>query len=169
MPTTGTYALTVTASETISTSVPAISASANSVNHTLYSTAKSLTATGSSTQPALTKVAYFSKAMSAGAATIDLTALTGTNGASVTMSGLKICLLRFRNPSTNTGAITIAKGASNGFGTTTSGTTFTVTLPPDSEFGIFLNEGTPDVAGAAKTIDISGTGTEALECVVWGG
>lgn len=169
MATTATYISGVNAVETLATNVPAVASSNNSLQHTGYSTSKALTGTGSSGLPAVTKLAYFSKALSTGTGTIDLTSLTGTNGATVDLTGLKVCLMKFRNPSTNANTITVAKGASNGFGLTTSGTTFSIPIPPGGEVTIFCDEGTPDVGGGAKTLDLTGTGSQTLECAIWGG
>lgn len=170
MPTTAQYGLIVNAQETLASNVPAVASTNNNVPHTGYSTTtKTLTATGSATQPPLTKVAYFSKALSSGTGTIDLTALPGTNGATADATGLKVCLLVFRNPPTNANKITITKGATNGFGVTSADDPLTVTLSPGAEIAFFGNEVTPDVASGKKTIDLTGTGSQALECVVWAG
>jgi hypothetical protein len=164
-----TYASTVNYSETISASVPAISSNNNTVQHTGYSTSKSLTGTVTTGQPVITDGALFTKTLSAGAGTIDLTSLTGTNGRSITLSGLKVQVMKFLNVSTNGTNMVVGKGASNGFGLGSGGTTWSMVIPPGCEFTWYGNEGTPDVSGSVKTIDITGGTTEVLQCVIIGG
>src|SRR5215475_5914347 len=77
------------------------------------------------TTPATTKYASVAQALTAGAATVDLTALTGTNGAAVNANGLKLVAVRFQNPGSN--PITVAKGASNGY--TGLGASLSITIP----------------------------------------
>ena len=118
----------------------------------------------SASTPPVTKVAAFSKALSSGAGTIDFTALTGTNGAAVTGLGLKVQFAKFRNPSTNTGAITIVEGATNGLALL--GAAFKIVLPVGAECSFALNDASPDIASGDRTIDLTGTGTEELECII---
>ncbi len=124
-----------------------------------------------STTPPVTKHAIFSKAMTAGAATIDLTALPGqTADETIDLSGLKVQALKFKNKSTNANKITIAKGASNGYGLNSAGDTWSITLDPNQSVGPFLlDDAAPDVGSGAKTIDISGTGTQELEIEIVAG
>ena len=107
-----------------------------------------------------TKCAVKKLSLTAGAATIDLTSLTGPNGAAVTFSGLKVIGVVFFAPTTNTGtSITVAKGASNGY-------------ELNSTHSYVIAEGYPlvqlygarngAVGGSAKTLDVSGTGTDQL-------
>lgn len=153
-----TYKSIVTTEETIDTNTPAVSARFNAITHDGYNSTKVMNA--SSTPPA-TKAAYFSKALVAGAATIDLTALTGTNGVTVVGTGLKVQVARFKNPSTNANSIVVTVGASNGYNL--AGSDFKVTLAPGQEQTFYGNDATPDVGSGAKNIDISGTGTQALQ------
>jgi hypothetical protein len=159
MSVTVTYESKLSSVEVLETNVPAAAADQKSVTHTGYNTTKA-SQTAASTPP-VTKCAYFSKALSAGAASIDLTALTGTNGAAVDFSGLKVQYFKFKNPSTNANAITVEAGASNGY--LLGGTGWTFELQPGAEIGGFANDASPDVSGSTKTIDLSGTGTQALE------
>lgn len=119
-----------------------------------------------STPPA-TKCAVQSKALSAGTATIDLTAVAGTEG-NVDFSGLKLQVIKLRNPSTNANKITVTKGASNGYGLT-GGDSWTIPLAPGDEVMLMGNETWPDVAGGAKTIDLTGTAAQALDYEFVGG
>ena len=58
----------------------------------------------------------------------------------------------------------MAEGTSSGYELLGNGFTFAV--KPGQEALFFLNEGAPDVASAAKNIDLSGTGTESLDVIV---
>jgi hypothetical protein len=133
------------------------------VSHTGASTEKHIQA--GTTVPA-SKVAAFTQALSAGAATIDLTSLTGTNGASVTFLGLKVQAAKFINPVGNA-AMTITFGAANPY--LLGGAAFKWILLAGQEILVFLNDASPDVASGAKDIDISGTGTQSLTCVLVAG
>lgn len=131
------------------------------VTHNIYNQNDTL---NSGSTPPATKVATFEKAMIAGAASIDLTALVGTNGGAVSGSGLKLQRYLLVNPIANANPITIVGGASNGY--LLFGTAGSVILNP----GDFLYGGAkdtlPDIDATHKTIDISGTGTQALQCTL---
>jgi hypothetical protein len=99
------YEVKVTVTETLATNVPATPAGARSVVHSAWNTSKAL-ATG--TAPPATKVAAFEQALTGGTATIDLSALLGTNGVTVVGTGLRVQILRLRAPVTNGNPITIA-------------------------------------------------------------
>jgi hypothetical protein len=157
-----TYGFTATTVETLATNVPA--ASSPQVTHSGYNT--SGTINGTSTVPA-TQCAYFSKALSSGAATIDLTALTGTNGATVDLTGLKVQIARFKNPAANANSITVTFGASNPY--LLGGSAWKVILAPGQQVMFFGNDAAPDVDSTHKTIDIAGTGSQALEVSIIAG
>lgn len=124
----------------------------------------------SSTTPPVTKSAMTSKAMSAGAATIDLTAMANdSDGATVDFTGLKVCCLTIKNLSTNSNKITVGKGASNGFCLDSGETTWSIALDPGDGVQFLINESTPDVASGKKTIDIAGTGSQVCEIGVSAG
>lgn len=113
----------------------------------------------------VTVVASMSKALSAGAGTLDFTSLTH-RGVSVSLSGLKVKYFAFANPSTNANAITIVEGASNG--NAMLGSAFSLTLQPgDYVVGKITNSQT--VGGSDKTIDLSGTGSQTLSLILAGG
>lgn len=149
-----------TVRETLTTGVPA--SSSPIIAHDSYVISESLN--GSSSVPA-TNVASFSKALVAGAATITLSTLTGVNGATVNMDGLKVQWAFFRNPSTNANSITVTLGASNPYNI--FGAAGKVVLEPGMAVMLFGNEKTVQVAsGSADQIDISGTTTQALDCQI---
>ncbi len=157
-----TVSLAITVDETITSGVPDASASNAVIKHNGFNTSKVLT--GSSAQP-VTKTASFTKALSSGSGTIDLTALPGTNGATVDGTGLKVQLLKIKAKLTNANTITIAKGASNGY-VPAGGSAFSVTLAPGQEIVIDGNEATPDIGSGAKTLDLTGTGAQELDVQV---
>lgn len=159
------YNSIVTGKQTLFTGI-ASGTSDKTVTHDNANTSKVLNATSTASQPAVTKMVWFDQALSGGAATIDLTSLTGTNGATVTFSGLKVCVAKFKNPSGN-GAMTVKFGVANPYNLL--GASWTLIIPADSEITVYSNEGAPDVAGGAKDIDIAGTGTETLEVQLFAG
>jgi len=128
------------------------------VKHTGHNRAEKLDA---DTTPPVTKVASFSQALTAGAATINLTALVGTNDITVNGDGLKVQAVKMANPDTNENAITATAGASNAYNL--AGADWSVALQPGQEFVFYGNDATPDISSSACEIDLSGTGTEALE------
>ena len=159
------YNSAVTGEQTLDTGI-ASGSSDKTLKHDDINTAKVLNATSSASQPAVTKMVWINQALTAGAATLDLTSLSGTNGATVTFSGLKVCVAKFKNPSGN-GPMTVKFGGSNPYNLL--GASWTLIIPADSEITVYTNEGAPDVAGGAKDIDITGTGTEVLEVQLFAG
>ena len=135
-----------------------------SLLHNGYSTEQIL---GSGSSVPCTKVAPFLATLIAGALTIDLTALVGTNGAAVDLTGLKIQAIKFRAPTTNSAVINIAPGVANDYDLL--GASFSIDLLPGQEVMAFLNEAAPDVATADAEIDLAGTGTDALEVILVAG
>ena len=108
----------------------------------------------------VTKSVYFVVSLSGGAATIDLTSLTGVNNESVDGTGLKLQVLKMKNRTGNA-TMTIDVGASNGY--ELAGAGFEATLQAGQELTFFGNDATPDIGASAKTLDLTGTGTESAE------
>jgi hypothetical protein len=108
----------------------------------------------------MTAVQIIKKALSGGSGTVDLTSLTGTLGEAVTLNGLKVQAVTFKNPTENANNITIGEGASNGHELLGNG--WTLTLPPNSQMTLYIPEGSPDVGASTKTWDLSGTGSQFL-------
>lgn len=152
------FGVQVTTVETLTANVPAVQAAKARITHDQYN--ESLTLNSGSTPPA-TLCAFFLKALSSGSATIDLTALTGTNGASVDFSGLKVQVAKFKNPATNANSITVTVGASNGY--LLAGAAWKAILAPGQSVTYQCNDASPDVGSSAKNIDVSGTGTQTLQ------
>src|SRR6185312_1316938 len=100
---------------------------------------------GGSTTPPVTAADVAAAAMTAGAGTIDLTALATTGGAVLDLTGLTPRVVKIKAPAANAGPVTVAKGAANGF--TGFGAAFSVTLPP----------------GAEQSYDDGGAGTVAVD------
>jgi hypothetical protein len=121
------------------------------------------TLNASSTPPA-TKQASGTQAMTAGAATLDLTALPGdTADETKDMTGLKLQLAILKAPSTNANPITISQGASNAYGLDAAGGTWSLTLDPGQFVLLYLDDNAEDVAAGAKEIDLAGTAAQELD------
>jgi hypothetical protein len=123
--------------------------------------AENITLNGDSS-PAASEHAEFQKAMVSGAGTIDLTAMPGkTVNETINGTGLKVQMAKFRALATNANPITIVKGASNGYALL--GASMNVTLLPGQSQTLNLDGAAPTIGSGAKTLDISGTGTQVLE------
>lgn len=152
-----TYASQLTVAETLGVNVPF--AQAATILHNGMDVANLKLA--SATTPAVSKVAAFIQALTAGVATIDLTNLLGTNGAAVTGNGLRVQLLKVQNPITNTHPLTIAPGASNGLHLFGAGSL--IELLPGEEF-LYKSVGTgPLIGGSAKTLDLTDASAAGAE------
>lgn len=158
-----TFQTKVTAVETLETNVPAAAASDKTVTHNGYDTSQSLTG---ATTPPVDSCAYFEKALSAGAGTIDLTALTGTNGATINLNGKKPVAIRIRGKAGNANPITITKGAANGYDGMGD---LEVAVKANQEFTYYFHTGASAVSGTNKTIDLAGTGSQSVEVSIIGG
>jgi len=158
--TTLTYQAKATFQEVLgAASVPgAATAAARTLTQSGFDTGKTLTA---ATTPPVTCGALFDQALTSGTATIDLTALVGANTKTVNGTGLRVQVLRLRNPATNANPISIAKGASNGYDGL--GANFKDTLAPGAEFLRYLNDAGSDIGSGNKTLDLAGTGAQVLE------
>ena len=129
-----------------------------------YSGFDSVTSLNSATvSPAvpISKFAYNEAAMTAGALTLDLTALPHEDGTTVDGDGLKLQKFRLQNPATNSNNITIVVGASNPYDFAGDANS-SVTLAPGAEWRYDGNETLEDIDSTHCEIDISGTGTEVI-------
>ena len=111
--------------------------------------------------------AYFEQALSGGVASIDLRNLSGTNGRVIDLNGLKVQVVKFKAKATNANPLTVTVGASNGY--LLAGAAWKVVLQPGQEVLFYGNEAAPDVGATAKTIDLSGTGSQSVEVVIIAG
>lgn len=126
----------------------------------------SATYTASTSVP-VTKATAFRVTMSSGSGSIDLTALPGlTVNETIDCTGLKLQMLKVRNLSTNANSITVAKGASNGYGLNAAGTTWSIPISPGQSITFFGNDSSPDVASGARIMDVTGTLAQILEVTV---
>ncbi len=105
--------------------------------------------------PPVTKRGVFTKALTAGAATIDLTAIPDDIKTAVDGTGLKVIGLMIANPSTNTNILIVSQGASNGY--QLNGENWSLALKPgEAAIMYFSNAATmPDVDATHKNIDLS--------------
>lgn len=152
------YSAQVSVTETLDLTPTGLS---QTITHNTYNSSQNLSAT---TSVPCTKVAGGLATLSGGALTLDLTTVTGVEGITRNMTGLKVQCFKFKNKSTNAGTMTVTFGAANPY--LLAGSGWKMILQPGQEFTFFGNEATPDVAAGAKNIDIAGTGTEAGEYIV---
>lgn len=152
-------------SEEIASGGTAVPSTAKALIHDQYNT-EVILSTGST--PAVSATASFLVTLSSGAATIDLTALTGLNSATVNGTNLQVRAIKFRSPSSNANVITVKKGASNGYqiGMADGANAFNVSIPPGGDFSCYLAANGVVISSSAKTLDVSGTGSQTLECQV---
>jgi hypothetical protein len=127
-----------------------------SVLHNAFDVAETYAA--GTTVPA-TKVSAQVVALSAGAKTLDLTALTGTNGAALTAAGLKLQIWRLKN--LGAADMTFTFGASDPY--LALGAGFLFILKSGQHACFFLNDLAPDVGSGSTDIDVSGTGTQTFQ------
>lgn len=151
--------------ETLATGVDGIpSGAARNVTHSAFNFSPG--AKDASSTPSVTQVSSDTIALVAGAKTVDLTALPLVNGATLDATGLKIVAILFSNASASTGAMTFAKGASNGY--TGLGANFSIAVPPGGcvEAYTAKHSSVAAVSGTVKTIDVAGTGTESFNIII---
>ncbi len=154
-----TYASNLTVAEILETNADLLND--KTVSHQLNTSA---TAQGSGSTPPCTTVASGDIALSIGAVTIDLTALSGVNAAVIDGSGLKVQFIKLRNKATNANVMTFAIGASNGYDG--FGDDFSITLAPGAEVLLRTQDGGNNIASDNKTLDVTGTGSQVIEWVV---
>lgn len=155
MSVTVTYASTVQTAETLETNVGAVATSSR-LTHSGYDESATLNSTSN---PPATKCAYFLLTLTAGAATVNLAALTGTNGVTVDGTGLRVQILRVKNLGAN--SLTIVPGASNGIDLPAAGAS--IPVPAGAHVTYYLADSGPDIAAGDRTLDVTGTGTQTSE------
>ena len=154
-----TYASTATITETLDANTESASDENRKIIHSAFNESGILSAAST---PPVTKAACFVQALTAGTATIDLTALTGTNGASVDGTTLKVQYFRMKNLGANPMSITF--GGSDPYNL--AGADFKMTLEQNQNFEHFGNNATPDIAAGAKNLDLAGTTTQTCEITI---
>ena len=156
-----TYAATATVVETIANNTGSATSAHRQVTHDQFNSSAALSA---NTTPPATIVAAWEKALVDGAGVIDLTAMTGTNGAATTGTGLKVQVFKIKAKATNANAITITPGDTNAYNLL--GAAFSIILQAGQEFMFYGNELAPDIAANACNIKLAGTGTQSVELVI---
>lgn len=134
------------------------------VIHDGFNRTFSLDENGSGGLAVVTEPAVFTKALVAGAGTINLTSVPATGGGNKSANGLKVQLVLFTNPTTNVGStITIAPGASNAYELFGSGNE--LVIPKGCTLQFYFHDQLADIDGTHKEIDLAGTGTDILNCI----
>lgn len=118
------------------------------------------TSLNATSTPPVSKQSSITHALSAGAKTIDFTALAGTNGATLDCTGLKLQGILVSNPAGNA-TINIAPGSSNPY--PIFGAANDIDVPAGSKFAFYFADTLADVSSTVKTLDITGTGTEEFD------
>lgn len=113
--------------------------------------------------PPISKAVVSEITLTAGAVTIDFTALTGANGAAVDATGLKLQYIAIINKAANA-ALSIVAGATNGYSLGHASARYD--LPGHASNTSWIqqkfNDDLADVAAGAKTLDVTGTGTQSF-------
>jgi hypothetical protein len=115
------------------------------------------------TGPAVTLWWHGLVTLTAGVATIDLTALVDAlTGNTISMTGLKLKCLHLQATTGNANAITFAPGASNGY----TGWGLGEVLNGGDQRGPSICTGGIAVDATHKVIDVSGTGSQSVRVVM---
>jgi hypothetical protein len=149
------WAATLTAVETLTGNTDDAADANRKITHAAFD----LSGTSSATlAPVVTAHAGKLIALTAGALTIDLTNLVGwgSNGTTVSGTGLKVQFLRVKNLGAN--PMTFATGASSGYNFGGP-----ITVQPGGFVMIGGNSALPAIAAGAKNIDVTGTGTQTAQ------
>lgn len=120
----------------------------------------------SASTPPVSKVGYDKLTLSGGTDTIDLTAVPNQVEGAQDLTGVKIVCGILKAPSTNTGNVTIAKGASNGY---ELNGTHSIELKPGETLCFDKVDELTDVAAGAKNLDVSGTASDKLHYILVAG
>jgi hypothetical protein len=112
--------------------------------------------TADSTPPVSAK-SHFAKALVAGAGTIDLLALLGSQGETLATTGLRVQAIKVENPNAHQLAVTPA--GSNGYG-------LTFTVPPEGENLMTSTNLLGLVGTGAHLLTLTGTGTETSNWMI---
>ena len=127
---------------------------ANVTHNSLNTTQNKLTAT--STPPAQL-VADFAATLAAGTATVNLLALTGTNGATLATTGMRVQAVKVQNANANQLAVTA--GGSNGYA-------IVFTVPPQGEALLTSTNLWGLIGASACNLTLTGTGTQVSHWMI---
>ena len=150
----------VTATETLAATLPTLGSS--SLSHSQLNTAAETFNSGT-TVPVTVAVGVI-VTLTAGSATLDLTAITDELGRTVDLSGLKVQSLRVKPHADNANIISMKPGASNGYNLGNSASFYWSGYggtPPD-EADFLWREKCPDVDATHKNLDFAGTGSQKI-------
>ena len=147
-----TLAGTLTVVETLASNMPGATDANSKVTHNVFNATDTVT-------PATT-CAFWEEVLSSGTATVDLTALEGSNSGAIDGSTLKVQAIMMKAPAANGAVITISVGAANGYDLLGAG--MSIALLPGQWTLTFLYDASPDIAAGDKTIDLAGTGSADL-------
>jgi hypothetical protein len=151
------YVSNLTVTEVLANNTVSYSAGNRTVKSTLFNTAGTY---GAASTPAVSAHAASEVSLTAGAATLDLSALTGANGVEVDLSAKAVKFAKFMADAENEDAITITPAVSDGY--ELLGSSFSVTLEPGQEIMLKLADSAPTVGASAKDLALAGTGTDKL-------
>lgn len=158
--------MAMTAIETLAANVDGVNASQRDITHSAFNVSPG-TKNATST-PSVSDVSSDTVALVAGAKTIDFTNLPLVGGGTLNAStgSLKPVAVLISNPAANTGAITVAKGATNGY--TGFGASFSHVIQPGGSVCSYTakHANVTAVSGTNKTLDFSGTGTESFNLII---
>lgn len=156
------YQSNLTVKETLATGVDGI---ANPVvTHSQFNT--NVSPMNAASTIAASKVASDTAALTAGAATIDLTSLPQAGGGTQSFTGLKVKAIKLICPEANANAITFVIGASNGYH---FGATFKYILEPGQEITVLCRNAAVAVSGSVKNIDVTGTAAQSYSYIILAG
>lgn len=163
MPVKLSYASNMTLQEILATNPDSASAAGRTVTHNQFNT--NLLLDADSTPAAVSKMAAFVKVLDgSGDGEVDLQALEGTNGATVTGAGLKVQALKVKN--LGDAALTITPKAATGYALFGAIATGSLEIQAGGEVTIYGNNAAPDIGGSSKDFTLVGGNDEESEWTV---
>lgn len=150
-----------TVTEVLGVNTGSAASAKRTVTHDAFNETMTLDA---SSTPAASQVAALQVTLSAGAATLDLQALTATNGYVLDASALKLLAILVVNDNSND--VTLSEGAVNGYAIPT----LTVHSKNGGDFpGVLLQyfaDNLDAVAAADSEIDFAGSGSDVFDVLM---
>ena len=112
---------------------------------------------GASSTPPVSQKAHFAQALVAGAGSIDLLALIGSQGQTLPTTGLRVQAVKVQNP--NAHALTVVPAVSNGY-------PLTFTVPPQGEVLLTCTNLLSQVGTTCHLLTLSGIGTDSAHWMI---